>query len=217
MVIEQMSDFFTARVDGYDDHMLHSVKGCKEGYVKLAELVPKNATTLLDLGCGTGLELDEIFKFLPHIKVTGVDLTKAMLDRLREKHHDKDITLFNADYFGFDFGVEVYDVIISFQTMHHFSHKEKIGLYSKIHKSLKNYGLYIECDYMITEQSDEEFFYSESDRIRKEQNIPEGEFYHYDTPCTIDNQIKMLKKAGFVKPEMIWRMENTTIIIANRD
>lgn len=30
MVIEQMSDFFTARVDGYDEHMLHSDKGCKE-------------------------------------------------------------------------------------------------------------------------------------------------------------------------------------------
>ena len=33
MGIEQMSDFFTARVDGYDEHMLNNVEGCKDGRV----------------------------------------------------------------------------------------------------------------------------------------------------------------------------------------
>lgn len=37
-----------------------------------------------------------------------------------------------------------------------------------------------------------------------------------DTPCTIDNHIAMLKKAGFSSAEMVWRMENTTIIAAKK-
>jgi tRNA (cmo5U34)-methyltransferase len=83
-MIEKMEDFFIARVDGYDSHMINDVIGCKEGYVKMAELLPDTVVNLLDLGCGTGLELDEIFKTHPNIKVTGVDLTKAMLDVLKQ-------------------------------------------------------------------------------------------------------------------------------------
>jgi SAM-dependent methyltransferase len=211
-----MNDFFTTRVEGYDKHMINNVCGCKEGYVKLAELLPNTVVNLLDLGCGTGLELDEIYKTHPNIKVTGVDLTKAMLDVLKQKHPNKDLTLINESYFDYDFGFERFDVIISFQTMHHFTHDKKIQLYSRVYTALKPGGKYIECDYMVIEQKDEDFLFKENERIRKEQNIPDGEFYHFDTPCTIDNQLKMLRTAQFEKVEMVWRIENTTIIVADK-
>ena len=38
--LEQMSDFFTTRVIGYDEHMINDVEGCKECYKKMATLVP---------------------------------------------------------------------------------------------------------------------------------------------------------------------------------
>ncbi len=215
-MLEKMSDFFTTRVDGYDNHMINEVVGCKEGYLKMAELLPRTVANLLDLGCGTGLELDEIFKTHPNIKVTGVDLTKAMLDRLKQKHPNKDLTLINASYFEYDFGIERFDAVISFQTMHHFSHEQKIKLYSRVYSALKPGGKYIECDYMVIDQKDEDLYFKENERIRKELNIPDGEFYHYDTPCTIDNQLKLLQIAEFAKVEMVWRMENTTIVVADK-
>lgn len=216
MKIEKMSDFFTARVAGYDEHMLNYVEGCKDGYVKMAELLPQDAVELLDLGCGTGLELNEIFKNKPFINVTGIDLTKAMLDKLKQKYSDKKMSLINASYFDCDFGNCKYDAAISFQTMHHFPHEDKIKLYSKIFNALKAGGQYIECDYMVTKQEDEDFYYSENKRIRKEQGIPDGEFYHYDTPCTIDNQLSLLSKAGFITAKMSWRVKNTTIIVSQK-
>ena len=146
---------------------------------------------LLDLGCGTGLELDEIFKIHPNIKVTGVDLSKTMLGVLKQKHPNQDLTLINANYFDYDFGIERFDAAISFQTMHHFSHEQKIKLYSRVYSALKPGGKYIECDYMVVEQKDEDFYFKENERIRKEQNIADGEFYHYDIPCTIENQLKI--------------------------
>lgn len=215
-MIEKMSDFFAARVDGYENHMLNNVEGCKEGYVKMAELLPRTTVNLLDLGCGTGLELDEIFKTHPNIKVTGIDLTKAMLDVLKEKHPDKDLTLIHGSYFDYDFGRERFEAVISFQSLHHYSHEQKIKLYSRVYSALKPGGRCIECDYMVTEQKEENFYFKEYERIRKEQNIPEGEFYHYDTPCMIDNQLKMLRIAKFEKVEMVWRRENTTIILADK-
>lgn len=216
MELEKMSDFFTARAENYDEHMLRDVAGCREGYVKMAELIPNDAALLLDLGCGTGLELDEIFKTKPKMKVTGVDLTQSMLDQLKSKHPDKDLTLICASYFDVDFGSEKFDAAISFETMHHFSHEDKIGLYSKIRGALKPHGIYIESDYMVTDQKEEDFYYAENKRIRKEQNIPDGEFYHYDTPCTVKNQIAMFLKAGFLKAQPVWKMGNTTMIVAER-
>lgn len=217
MSIEKMADFFMARVDGYDDHMINEVNGCKEGYIKMAQLIPPSTSSLLDLGCGTGLELDEIFKINPSLAVTGIDLTQAMLDKLKEKHPDKNLVLINASYFDWDFGNEKFETAVSFQTMHHFSHADKLKLYTKILKSLTQHGKYIECDYMVTEQKDEDFYYSENARLRKELNVSDDEFYHYDTPCTIENQINLMLKSGFKKAEVVWSMESTNMIIASKD
>lgn len=214
MEIEKMDDFFAARADGYDEHMLNEVEGCKEAYEEMAKLVPNGTKNLLDLGCGTGLELEGIFERLPDISVTGIDLTKEMLDRLSEKYPDKNITLINGDYFKTDLGKSCFDTAVSFETMHHFSHEMKTGLYKKIYDSLKNNGVYIECDYMVETQEEEDHWYAENSRIRGEMSIPEGEFYHYDTPCTIENQIKMFTAAGFAKSEKVFRLGGTTIIIA---
>ncbi len=216
MSLEKMEDFFTARVDTYDEHMLTNVEGCKEGYLEMARLLPPNARTLLDLGCGTGLELTAIFEKCPDIRVTGIDLTQAMLDRLREKFPDKQIRLICGSYFDTDLGREAFDTAISFQTMHHFSHEEKIGLYARIHAALKPYGQYIECDYMMTEQADEDFHYAENRRIRQALGIAEDAFYHYDTPCTVENQRMLLTRAGFDTAKSVWREECTTILVATK-
>ena len=214
--LEQMSDFFTARVVGYDEHMINDVEGCKEGYEKMASLVPLSVCNLLDLGCGTGLELDEIFKLLPDINVTGIDMTSAMLDELKNKHPDKKLNLICGDYFKVELGKNYFDCAVSFQTMHHFSHEKKVELYKKIYDSLTDEGLYIECDYMIIEQEEEDFYYSELARMKKEQGLKEDEFYHYDTPCTIDNQITLLKAAGFREIKQVFRLENTTMLVAHK-
>lgn len=215
--MEKMDEFFAVRAEGYDEHMLNEVGGCRECYAKMAELVPVGTKNLLDLGCGTGLELEGIFERFPDVSVTGIDLTKAMLDRLSEKYQGKNITLICGDYFTVGLGRERFDTAISFQTMHHFSHEKKINLYRKIRDSLKSGGVYIECDYMVETQAEEDKWYLENVRIRKEQGISDDEFYHYDTPCTIENQIKMFKAAGFSSAEKVFKIENTTIIIAKKD
>ncbi|WP_341465421.1 class I SAM-dependent methyltransferase [Acetanaerobacterium elongatum] len=182
----------------------------------MARLIPKSCKALLDLGCGTGLELDEIFKLLPDIQVTGIDLTQAMLDKLKQKHADKDISLICGSYFDVDLGAGEYDCAVSFQTLHHFSHDAKTGLYRRIVNALNENGIYIECDYMVESIEEEEFYYAENARIHNEMNLPEEAFYHYDTPCTVENQLKMLQNAGFTKVEQVFRLGNTTMLVARK-
>lgn len=215
MVLEEMSEFFTARLSEYDEHMLSCVEGCREGYTEMAKLLPETAKTLLDLGCGTGLELYEIFKRIPDIEVIGVDLTAAMLQRLREKYPDKKLNLICGDYFKVPFG-NGFDCAVSFQTMHHFKKDKKAELYKKLYSALSESGVYIECDYMVTSQALEDLYFSEYDRLKKEQGLSGDEFYHYDTPCTVANQLALLEGAGFKDVKMTFRQENTTIIVGRK-
>ncbi len=215
--MEKMNEFFAARADGYEEHMLTYVEGSKEAYIQMAKLLPKDCKNLLDLGCGTGLELDEIFKPFPDLDVTGIDLTQEMLDKLLQKHPDKHLNLICGSYFDVNLGKSEYDCAVSFQTLHHFSHEVKLGLYRKLIDALKPGSCYIECDYMVETQEEEDLYYSENARKRKEQGIPDGEFYHYDTPCTVQNQIEMLKTAGFTHVEMVFRVGCTTILVAEKE
>lgn len=215
-MMESMSDFFAARVEGYDAHMLEEVEGCREGYEKMAQLAPEGIKKVLDLGCGTGLELEPLFQRFPDIQVTGVDLTREMLEHLKAKFPEKRLTLIEGDYFATEFGEETFDLVISFQTMHHFSKEKKLGLYQKIFRALKPGGQYLECDYMVENQEEEAHWFAENRRIREEEGIAEEAFYHFDTPCTIQNQIELFLKAGFFSSEMKWRVENTTLIVSKK-
>ena len=77
---EDMNGFFAARVDTYEAHM--SV--WDKAYGRVAELTPGDCGPLLDLGCGTGLELASLYRRFPALQVTGIDLSETMLGQLRE-------------------------------------------------------------------------------------------------------------------------------------
>lgn len=212
--IEEMGDFFDTRANIYEDHMMSNVENIVEYYTEISKYIPRNRNLkLLDLGCGTGLELDEILKVNSDIEFTGIDLSSKMLEKLMEKHRSKreHIKLINASYFDVDYGKSAYDVAISSMTFHHFSHEEKLELYKKIYDSLVDGGRYVEADYIAKDQEFEDFRYSELKRIKAEMNITDG-FYHYDTPCTAENIIRLMKKAGFSEVELKWKKESAAVI-----
>lgn len=212
MTLEKMNDFFTARTEGYDEHMLRDVGGCANGYKLMAERIAKVAPKkLLDLGCGTGLELDFILKLCPDIDVTGIDMTQAMLDKLIEKHPG--VKTIRGDYFEVPFG-DGFDAAVSFETLHHFTREKKAGLYKKLFDSLKVGGVYIECDYMCETDEQEKWFFDELEKLKREQNI-DGMF-HFDTPITVDGQKELLRNAGFSSVEEIFREENTVMLVARK-
>lgn len=212
--LEEMRAFFTARIDDYDRHMLEEVPGCREGYTRLAALLPEDTTQLLDLGCGTGLELESIFKRFPTLHVTGVDFTPVMLEQLRSKYPDKALELIAGDYRTVVLKPGRYDAAVSFQTLHHLSPDEKQAVYTRLCKALKPGGCYIEGDYMLTDPQEEAFYFQESERLRAEQGLSAEVMLHYDTPCTVEHQIDLLTRAGFTDVQMVWREENTTILTA---
>ena len=209
-----MSEFFARRIGGYDEHMLGEVLGCKEGYLLMAQRIPKNSKRILDLGCGTGLELDEIFKVLPSLEVVGIDMCEDMLRVLGEKHPDKSLSLISANYLSYDFGKEEFDCVVSFETMHHFLQDTKISLYKKIKRALSPGGIYIECDYMAKDDKEEKELLSQYEALREQHGIKKEELYHIDIPFSVLHQKELLLGAGFETVEEIFRLGETVMLIA---
>ena len=57
-MLEKMSDFFEARLDGYDEHMLTNIESAEEFYPFTAKQLPTTENChILDLGCGTKLRI----------------------------------------------------------------------------------------------------------------------------------------------------------------
>ena len=89
-MLEKMSDFFEARLEGYDAHMLTNIQSADEFYPFTARQLPMTENcAVLDLGCGTGLELEDYFRMNPYAKVTGIDLSRGMLEALRKIHQNR--------------------------------------------------------------------------------------------------------------------------------
>ena len=215
--LEKMDDFFAKRVTDYDEHMLNNIEGSEEFYDYTASLLPKDfKSKILDLGCGTGLELEKYFSLNPDAYVTAIDLSVAMLNKLKEKFSDKNIEIILGSYFDVPFGEFKYDGAVSVESLHHFTKEEKLTLYKKLFLALKPNGYFILTDYFaITEDLEKELF-DNLRKIKKEQNIKDGEFYHYDTPLTVDHEMEILKKAGFKKVEMLKKWGNTCTIKAEK-
>lgn len=210
-----MGAFFDSRLDIYEDHQLNCIESAKEFYPYTASLLPEiPGCRVLDLGCGTGLELDEYFKRNPAASVTGIDLAGGMLKTLRAKFPDKDLNLIHDSYFDVPFGENIYDAAVSVESLHHFTAEQKIPLYKKLCRSLKDNGYFILTDYMVESEEEEALYFRELARLKKENGIFDCGFYHYDTPLTREHEIEALLAGGFSKVEMIGKWQNTYVLKA---
>ena len=162
MKLEKMDDFFAARIDGYDEHMKRDIEGASDFYAYTASLLPlAEGSRVLDLGCGTGLELEEYFALNPGAAVTGIDLSEAMLNVLKAKFPDKGLTLIHASYFDAPLGSGQYDAAVSVESLHHFPAERKTSLYKKLHSALAEKGVFVLTDYFAESEEMEKRVLSE--------------------------------------------------------
>ena len=216
-MLEKMNEFFNKRLDGYDEHMMTNIESSDVFYPFTADCLPKgNSAKTLDLGCGTGLELEHYFILNPSAKITGIDLTESMLNALKNKFPEKDLTLICGSYFDVPFDENTFDAAVSVESLHHFTKDEKIPLYTKLCKALKNVGYFILTDFFALTDEDEQAFRNELLRLKKEQGIDDNEFYHYDTPLTVEHETEALLQAGFSSVEVLNNWGATFTIKANK-
>ena len=123
----------------------------------------KGNETVLDVGCGRGLLLNEAAKHLPHGKVIGVDLWQTM----DQSGNKPEVTLANARAEGVAERVEVktgdmrelpipdvsVDAVVASLSIHNIPTKEgRIKAIQEIHRVLKPGGQIALLDFMATDE-----------------------------------------------------------------
>ena len=139
-----------------------------------------------------------------------------MLDELKRKFADKDITLICESYFDVPLGENAFDAAVPVESLHHFTKEEKTNLYAKLHRALKDNGYFILTDYFSLSAEEEQMHRNNLTALKQEQGIDDNEFYHYDTPLTVNHECEALINAGFSSVEVLNNWGATYIIRADK-
>ena len=95
-----------------------------------------------------------------------------------------------------------------------FTKTEKIPLYTRLHVALKTGGSFILTDYFARDAEEEQTLRAELLRLKAAEGIAEVEFYHFDTPLTVEHEMEALAAAGFTKIEILGRWAATCTLRA---
>jgi tRNA (cmo5U34)-methyltransferase len=68
---------------------------------------------------------------------------------------------------------------------------------------------------MAPTQEYEDLRFAEKKRLFAAQKLS-GDLYHFDTPCTVENQIKILRKSGFTSVTKVWERKNFAVLKADK-
>lgn len=204
--IEEMGAFFDRRAGDYEAHV-NRIGFDKETYQRAAMPLPQTgeALNILDLGCGTGLELQYVFERMPNARVTCMDLSEEMLGILAKNYKDKFslLIVIRDSYLTRDYPEAEYDAVISVNTMHHLLPEPKTQLYRKINRSLKPGGWYVESDFMV-DQAMMAQYQARYQRVIRDLPVRQYGYYHIDIPLTVAVQKELLLKAGFGGVEVFY-------------
>ena len=211
--IEPMGAFFDARAAGYDDHMRDNIY-VDDTFVPFYRAIslPIRETAeplaILDLGCGTGLEIEFLLSRVPNARITGIDLSENMLELLRSRYaaHMGQITLVMDSYLTVPFGTQMYDHVISAMSIHHILRDTKLELYRKIHAALKPGGKYVEGDSVVFAETESQCLAEYYAYTADMPDAQDGQ-YHIDVPFTLERQQAVLLEAGFKDYQLVWQRD----------
>lgn len=217
---EEMAAFFDRRANSYDDHMRRSVVDFDAFYRQVAEQIERTEepVTVLDLGCGTGLELAFIFERAPNARVTAVDLSPEMLSQLVEKYDDRreQITVHRSSYLELDLEPASWDHVVSVMTLHHLTRLEKVRLYLALHRGLKPGGSYIEGDYVVSKEEEDERLEGYRRLRLTHPGVAQGS-YHIDIPFSVETQLMLFFATGFSESEVAWQGGEAAVFVGRKE
>lgn len=203
---EEMRNFFNEKIDTYDDIHINNYMDIK---TQMIDNLNGDIKKVLDLGAGTGLELIPLFKKYPNAFVTAIDASEKMLEELSKREFSDKVEMICGDFLQIEYN-NIYDAVISTSALHHFDENDKGDLYKKVYKALINGGVFINSDKYVKTQK-------EQDYILNEYLTDPTKYKHMDTPLTKENEIKILKNAGFKDIQVLdTRRDDYILIIAKK-
>jgi len=114
---------------------------------KAIKSLKKNNIKILDVGCGTGRMLPEIFSVKKNIKYYGIDTSKEMIRYLKRKARkldvEKNVEIKIGDAENIPFKDKSFDIVFSYHLLWHLPKKEQEKIIKEMLRICKNKGIII--------------------------------------------------------------------------
>ena len=203
--VEELFGFFNSTADIWDRKF--GVGSDDPFYNAVADQIPQTdqPIDILDLGCGTGIQLEFVFARAPNAKVTAVDRAPNMLGQLEIKFREKasQLRLVQGSVLEIPFGNQEYDYAISVLTMHHFHPDKKVPVYRKVREALRSTGAYVEGDQSDSPGGEEDTLHWFNRWIAKLPGGDRGE-WNFDISLPVEMQTRLLLQSGFSEVQVAW-------------
>lgn len=215
----------------FDDMLDRSVPFYRTVIKTAAALIRQTAapgSTVFDLGCSTGSTLLEISRLLPdmNLRFIGLDNAPAMLDKARRKAEmfSKNIEFRQQDITAPDLADNLAgaDVILCSYTMQFIRPLLRQDFVSRLHAALSAGGMLLLSEKIISGNGClNRKFISIYHEFKREQGYSELEIAakrealeNVLIPCTVEENLSLLRNSGFSSTEMYFRWINFASFVA---
>ncbi len=223
--IEKQFEFDEEVASVFDDMLERSVPFYKENLNLQIDILKKfldENDRIIDLGSSTGTFLIELSKKIENLNLIGIDNSPAMVKKanLKAKAFGSNAKFIEADFLEYDFSNS--NAVIANYTIQFIRPLKREKLIQKIYNSLKNQGIFLMSEKLISENKKlnkimidlyysfkKEMGYSEYEISQKREALE-----NVLIPYTMHENIEMLKNAGFRDIEVIFRWNNFATFMA---
>ncbi len=214
----EMARFFDQVAGGYDDHRTRITSyDLAPLFAAVAGAIDETSqqVRILDLGAGTGVELEWMLARAPNAQITCIDVSGGMLEELRRKYTAwlEQIEIVKGSFLNIPFRSRHYQYVVSVQSMHHLRYEPKLDLYRRIMAALTPAGKYIEGDHVLPPDEERQRSAWHRRQIEAGMISPDG-MYHIDIPSSVATQKRILSEAGFARVEVLHEDEYAVVLSA---
>ena len=100
--------------------------------------------TLLDLDCGGGKMLEQLFETFPDMEACGFDYSLDRLNGAKERLEGKNVSFKFGNAQCLPYEDNQFDVVVSTSTFHHYPYPDNV--LKEVHRVLKPKGILVICD-----------------------------------------------------------------------
>ena len=206
------ADYFGAMVGEYDSLIRRAVPRYDEMTARLLDYLPASATSILELGCGTGNLTLKLAAKYPAAKLTLVDAAPQMLEVAKTRLGSRPANFVESLFERLKFEPGSFDLVASTISLHHV--RDKAPLYRGLHRMLRPGGTFRFADQMAggTDANHAINWKRWLEFCREPGQCTEEEIQSlldhaaaHDHYTPVAEHFRMLEEAGFKKPDCVWR------------